>query len=256
MKHTLKFIINFLLLVSATAFSQTVTNVDSLPKTTVVKDTAVPVYPQRYGLRVGVDLYRLARSFYEDGYKGIELVGDYRLKKKLYAAAELGTLDYTIDEPQLNYTTKGSYLKIGVDYNTYENWLDMENMIYVGGRYGFSSFSQTLNTYTVYQNSNIDGTGNYLTDVTINADREYKALSAHWVEFVAGLKAELFNNVFLGFSLRLNYLITDKKPTDFDNLYIPGFNRTYDGKFGVGLNYTISYFIPLYKKQPVKPETN
>ncbi|WP_395076160.1 DUF6048 family protein, partial [Flavobacterium sp.] len=35
----------------------------------------------------------------------------------------------------------------------------------------------------------------------------------------------------------------------FDNLYIPGFNRTYDGKFGVGWNYTISYFIPLYKSK-------
>jgi histidinol-phosphate/aromatic aminotransferase/cobyric acid decarboxylase-like protein len=31
------------------------------------------------------------------------------------------------------------------DFNSFENWLDMENMIYVGMRYGVSSFSQTLN---------------------------------------------------------------------------------------------------------------
>ena len=62
------------------------------------------------------------------------------------------------------------------------------------------------------------------------------------------LKAELFNNLYLGFSLRLNYLVSNKRPENFDNLYIPGFNRTYDGKFGAGLNYTISYFIPIYKK--------
>jgi hypothetical protein len=53
----------------------------------------------------------------------------------------------------------------------------------------------------------------------------------------------------MGFSLRLNQLVTNKKPNNFDNLYIPGFNKTYDGTFGVGFNYTVSYFIPIYKKK-------
>jgi hypothetical protein len=33
------------------------------------------------------------------------------------------------------------------------------------------------------------------------------------------------------------------KAENFDNLYIPGFHRTYDGDFGVGFNYTI-LFLP------------
>ena len=37
-------------------------------------------------------------------------------------------------------------------------------------------------------------------------------------------------------------------------LYIPGFNRTYDGSFGVGFNYTVSYFIPIYKKKTIIPQ--
>jgi len=49
-----------------------------------------------------------------------------------------------------NFTTKGTYFKAGFDYNLYENWLDMENMVYIGARYGVSSFSQTLNSYTIY----------------------------------------------------------------------------------------------------------
>ena len=61
------------------------------------------------------------------------------------------------------------------------------------------------------------------------------------------MKAEVFNNVFVGFSVRLNRLVSQKRPNNFDNLYIPGFNRTYNGDFGVGFNYTVSYFIPLYK---------
>jgi len=96
---------------------------------------------------------------------------------------------------------------------------------------------------------------NYLDEVTVQTDRNYSGLSAHWLELVGGAKAELFDNLFLGVSVRINVLITDKKPADFDNLYIPGFNRTYDGNFGVGLNYTLSYFIPLYKKQAVTAES-
>jgi hypothetical protein len=43
----------------------------------------------RYGLRVGIDLFKLTRGLYDEGYKGIEFVGDYRLTKKYFLAAEL-----------------------------------------------------------------------------------------------------------------------------------------------------------------------
>ncbi|OIQ15378.1 MAG: hypothetical protein BM557_11460 [Flavobacterium sp. MedPE-SWcel] len=221
------------------------------------KDTiTTPVKKERYGIRVGVDLNKIARRFYTDDYSGLELVADYRLTKKMYIAAELGNEDYTIDDNQVNFTTKGNYLKVGFDYNAYENWLDMENMIYIGLRYGFSSFSQNLNSYTIYDDRLInDNDIKYLDEVTVTTDREYSGLSAHWAEVVGGIKAEVFDNLYLGFSVRLNYLITDKKPENFDNLHISGFNRTYSGSFGAGFNYTVSYFIPLYKKAD-KPKEN
>ncbi|WP_223052196.1 DUF6048 family protein [Flavobacterium coralii] len=212
-------------------------------------ETAVPAAKsERYGLRLGVDLNKIAKGFYTDDYRGLEIVGDYRLSKKLYAAAEIGNEDYTIDDRQLNFTASGSYLKVGFDYNAYENWLDMENMIYVGFRYSIASFSQTLNSYKIYDNRILDGNVRYLDEVTVISGREYSSLNAHWAEVVGGVKAEVFDNLFLGFSVRLNLLFANKKPDNFDNLYIPGYNRTYAGSFGAGFNYTVSYFIPLYKK--------
>ena len=209
----------------------------------VQTDSVKPKQLQRYGLRAGVDLFKLTKSFVDDDYKGLELVGDYRLTKKLYLSAELGNENKTTDEPQLNFTTKGTYLKIGIDFNAYENWLDMENQIYIGGRYGTSAFSQNLNHYSIYYN-----TGGFLGEHTVvHANQNFSGLSAHWLEFVGGVRAEIFDNLFIGFSVRLNYLITQKTPENFDNLYIPGFHRTYDGNWGVGFNYTISYFIPLYR---------
>jgi hypothetical protein len=213
-----------------------------------VKDTTAVVYPERYGLRVGVDLHRLSKSFYEKDYKGLEIVGDYRLTRRFYLAGELGNEEKTVDDDRLNFTTKGTYFKAGFDYNTFENWLDMENMIYVGMRYGISSFSQTLNSYKIYDPTN------YYGENTVISGAKYNGLTANWIEIIGGVKAELFSNLYLGFSLRLNYLVSNKKPDGFDNLYIPGFNRTYDGKFGAGVNYTLSYFIPIYKKNKVAKE--
>jgi hypothetical protein len=208
---------------------------------TATKDSVAPK-TERYGLRVGVDLFKLTRSFYEKDYRGIELVGDYRLTRKHYLAVELGNENKTVDDDQVNFTTKGSYLKVGFDYNSYQNWLDMENIISVGLRYGVSSFSQRLNSYEIYNPNQYFGENQFVV-----AGDEYSGLSAQWIEVVAGMKAEVFNNVFVGFSFRLNRLVNQKQPSNFDNLYIPGFNRTYNGDFGVGFNYTVSYFIPIYK---------
>jgi hypothetical protein len=67
---------------------------------------------------------------------------------------------------------------------------------------------------------------------------------------VAGLKVETFKNVYLGFSLRLNKLLSDSEPDNFDTLFIPGFNKvTDDNTFGSGFNYTLTYSIPLRKKK-------
>ncbi len=231
MKYMLKFIFSLsLVCVSLLGNAQT-------------KDTTKVLYPERYGLRLGIDLHKIARTFYEKDYRGLEVVGDYRLTKKFYVAGEIGNEDKTIDDDRLNFTTKGTYFKVGFDYNSFENWLDMENMIYVGMRYGVSSFSHTLNTYKIYDPTN------YYGETIITSGAKFDNLNASWVEVIGGIKAELFNNLYLGFSVRLNYLVSNKKPADFDNLFIPGYNRTYDGKFGAGFNYTLSYFIPIYKKK-------
>lgn len=234
MKHMLKYIFSLVFLVcfSMESYAQE-----------KVKDTVK--IPQRYGLRLGVDLHRLSKSFYDNNYKGLELVGDYRITKKLYIAGELGNEEKTTLDDNINFTTKGTYFKVGFDYNVYQNWLDMENMIYVGMRAGLGSFSQNLNSYNIYQTGNFYGTN------TVVSGQEFNGLSASWIEVISGLKAEVFNNVYVGFSFRLNYLVSNKEPEGFANLYIPGFNKTYENsKFGAGFNYTVSYFIPLYKSKP------
>jgi hypothetical protein len=213
----------------------------------------IKTYPQRYGLRLGVDLFRITRSVYDKTYNGFEITGDYRFSKNLYFAAELGHDRINKNEDIYDFTTNGNYLKLGVDINLHQNWMDREDLIYVGFRYGFSSFSQNLNWYKPYT------TDPYFETSKIYVDKKYNGLSAHWLEFVVGLKTRVFNNVFVGFSMRLNGLITQKQPDDFENLFIPGFNKKHSGNIGVGFNYSVSYLIPLYKSkknQFIIPDTS
>ena len=209
------------------------------------------VQKQTYGLRVGVDLSRIIISQTSEDYTGLEIVGDYRLKQKLYIAGELGNEKKTKQEDLYNFTTSGSYLKLGIDYNTYENWYGMNNSIFIGGRYAISSFSQTLNNFQYFDTNrywNPDSFPNGSSEA-----RKFDGLTASWLEFVFGLKAELFTNLYLGGSIRIGFLVNNKEVEEFPNLFVPGFNKvTDDSKFGVGYNYSLTYFIPLYKKGPKK----
>lgn len=203
------------------------------------KDTTA--YKDRYGVRVGIDVVRPIYSFFDENDKGFEIVGDYRLTKRFFLAAELGYRDHMRQEDFYNFSTSGQYIKAGVDYNAYKNWLGMENMIVTGLRYGFSTFNTTLNEYTVNSDP-------FLSERTVGESVDFDSLNASWAELVLGIKVEVLHNVFLGFSFRGNVLITSNEPDNFKNLYVPGFERVYVNDFGFSFNYTISYLIPFYRK--------
>jgi hypothetical protein len=231
----LKFTISILclLLVCTSTLAQT----DSIPSDSLR-------YTQKYGLRLGSDVSKLVRTFLDEDYSGFEINGDYRLTRTLYVAGEIGFEENTTSNDQLNSTANGSYFKGGIDYNMYKNWLGMENMIYAGFRVGAASFKQTLNSYTVYQ------TNQSWPPTTVNSGEEFNGLSAIWGELIIGIKAEVFNNVYVGLNAQLKGRITEKEPNNFENIFIPGFGRTYDsGSFGIGFGYNISYLIPLFKKE-------
>lgn len=207
----------------------------------IVNDTVVK--NNKYGLRLGLDLSKPLRSFLDNEYSGFEIMGDFRISHRFSIAAELGTEKDYWSESNLVSSSNGSYFKIGADFNAYNNWLGMNNAIVTGLRYGFSTFDQKLINYSIYTgDTTFPGT-------TITESIEFNGLNAHWVEFVFGVKTEIYTNLFLSIQLQLKHLITEDKPENFDNLYIPGFNRTYDfSEFGVGFGYGVSYLIPIFKK--------
>ena len=202
------------------------------------------VYKERYGVSLGVDLFKLARTSYDDNYSGFEINGDIRYNDYLYFAAEIGNDNSTFEEPNLQVESSGSYIKLGANRNFYTNWIGMQNMIYGGFRIGLSSYSQTLKEFNFYT---IDNTFEPETQIV---DREFNNLSAVWTELQFGLRVELFKNVFAGAHVQLKFLISETDLQNFDNIYIPGFNITNDlNSIGAGWGYSLRYLIPLRTKR-------
>lgn len=199
-------------------------------------------YKEQYGLRVGVDISKPLRTLFDEDYRGFEVKGDYRVYENYYLAAELGNEKNRISEENVTASASGSYIKLGADYNAYQNWRGMQNLIYVGLRYAFSTFSTELENFSIYTRDP------YFGRDTRTEPQEYNNLTANWLELQFGIKVEVLNNLYLSTHVELKRSLGQSTPGNFDNLYIPGFHRTYDyGSIGVGYGYSISYLIPLYK---------
>lgn len=210
-------------------------------KAQATQDTTV--FREKYGLRVGIDISKPLRTLLQEDYRGLEILGDYRLYKNYYIAAEIGNEQLPFEADYLRVRANGSYIKLGVDYNAYDNWAGMENLIFAGLRYGFSTFSQTIEEYTIYTDTQ------FFPPTVVQGPIESSGLTGSWIELMVGAKVEILNNLFLGANVQLKRMLFQSTPSGFDNLAVPGFNRTYDfSSFGVGYSYNISYLIPLYKR--------
>ena len=237
-RQTYLFIIS-LIIPSSMVFSQAESELnDSL----TIKDKLLNINK----IRLGLDVFKPIKSSSDGDNLNYEIVGDLQITENLYLAAEYGLIDRLIEDENINFNSNGSFLRFGFDYNMFKNWVGMDNSIFLGLRYGSSNFSNKIESYNVrnsdaYFSNFVDN--NYQTI-------DHSNLTGNWLEIVAGVKVETFNNVYLGFSLRLNKLLSTQKPENFDNLYIPGFNKvTDDNTFGSGFNYTLTYSIPLRKKK-------
>ena len=197
-------------------------------------------------IRFGFDLLKPIASSSEGDNLNYEIVGDLQLTENIYLAGEYGSIDKLIEDENINFNSMGSFLRVGLDYNLFKNWIGMDNSIYVGFRYGNSSFSNKILNYEV---RNKDSYFSNLVEDEFQTI-EYSNLSGNWIEILLGIKVETFKNVYLGLSLRLNKLLSDEKPNNFGNLFIPGFNKVTDeNTFGSGFNYTLTYSIPLKKRK-------
>ncbi len=194
-------------------------------------------------LRFGIDLFQPITSQFDKNLKGFEIVGDLRVKENFYLSTEIGALERTQQSELINFTTSGSYIKLGFDFNMYKNWTGMNNQVYLGVRLANSIYNHNINNYVLFRTEQLFDEGD-------SVDSGYSTgkisdLNAQWIEFLVGMKVQVLKNTYMGFSLRLNRLLSNSPAENFGVLFIPGFNRVTDENiFGSSFNYTLTYSIP------------
>jgi hypothetical protein len=172
------------------------------------------------------------------------------LNEKWALAMNLGHLDYDYSQYNYTYLCKGNYLKAGGDFNILKPKKSLG--IYWGGislRYGLSHFTWEVpelsqSNYWGYASSSIPSTKNW----------------GHFLEASPGMRAEIFHNFSMGWSISLRMLIYTGKTDGIKPIYIPGFGNT-DKRFSTGFSYYLVWNFP-YKKirvitrkeEPEEPE--
>jgi hypothetical protein len=186
------------------------------------------------GIRAGMDVTRPFQDLWTKGNRyGSEFSADMELRPNLFPTFESGYDILKIKTDYMDYTGKGSYSRIGIDYNFLqaEHKKD-KDILYVGLRYGFTLARQQVNSYMIDSywgaNSGRFGNQNYF---------------AHWGEFLVGLKGEILHNIYLGWTIRGKTQMHHKDLGLPPVYFIPGYGQA-EKKFTLDFTYSVYYNIP------------
>ncbi len=187
------------------------------------------------GLRIGFDITRPIQGLWNKGDRfGAEFSADMEAIPDLFITAEAGWEKFNMLQKHVDYTSNGTYLRIGADYNLLRTKGEIadKSTLYVGIRYGFSVSAQTINSYKIdnywgVQSGSFD-TQNY---------------GSHWGEIVFGMKTEIFKNIYLGWSVRGKFLFS-QKDLGMPPAYFSAGYGTNDNAVNLDFTYSIIYSIP------------
>ena len=122
--QTYLFIIS-LIIPLATVFSQTENELDD---SLTINNKILNINK----IRIGIDVYKLIKSSSDGDNLNYEIVGDLQITENLYLAAEYGLIDRFIEDENINFIADGNFLRFGFDYNMFNNWVGMDNAIFLG----------------------------------------------------------------------------------------------------------------------------
>jgi hypothetical protein len=193
------------------------------------------------GITLGADLSRFVVPFIDSTRFGWEFSGDYEIINDLFLVAELGSETTNLNTRKYDYKLAGGYTRIGIDYNFMKHVAeDSPDKMLIGLRYGFTTF--------YHQAQNIEVWNDYWGDVTGGkVDRNW--LTANWVEIATGMRTRLFNNFYLGWSVRMRVKLGVSNDPTMSPYTIPGYGKPWNNTW-LGVNYSLCYKIPIYKKGP------
>ena len=186
------------------------------------------------GIRFGMDVTRPFQDLWTKGNRyGTEFSADMEIWPNLFPVFETGYDVLKIKTNYVDYTSNGSYSRFGMDYNLLQAQNEKDkDVFFIGLRYGFAVAGQQVNKYTIDSYwGQVDGSSGNQT------------YFAHWSEIVFGIKGQIFNNFYMGWTIRGKMKLS-KKDLEFPPVYfIPGYGKAEKG-FNLDFTYSVYYNIP------------
>jgi len=190
-------------------------------------------------IRAGIDI--AGPGIYLSDKNNLSMEGYFSFDKseKMAYVLEAGYLNYKYSQYNYDYTSKGVFARLGVDFNLLKPGTSPgKYWAGIGLRYGMSLFnSETLS----FQHENYWG-------IATSSIPSKKAMG-HFIEVAPGVKTEIFRNFSMGWTIRLKLLISGGGGRDLRPIYFPGYGN--GGKrTAAGISYFITWNIP-YKTKTV-----
>ena len=202
-------------------------------------------------LRIGVsinDLIRTVATTQDTRYSfQADLAFDRFMLVGEYGVAEASQQNNpTFDVAAFSYDSQGSFFRVGVDVNLLKDrqtgrYDAADDIILFGLRFARARIDDQLQFQSV---NSLWGT----TTIT----QQNEGLAATWVEMTAGVKVEVFKNIFLGYNLRFKFARSFSDDPTLIPYFIPGFGRS-DREERFGFDYSIFYRIPLRRGRKPYP---
>lgn len=211
----------------------------------VVVDT-IPFYNGTY---VGVDLYGIGSKVLGGDFLSSEISINVNLKNKFIPTLEIGFGNTdTWNETGIHYKSNTSpFFRIGVDYNTMAKKKEKNNYLYVGMRYGLSSFKYNVTTLPFddpFWGDKIENPG--VQDNVWGGDVPYHhtdmKATIQWFELVLGVKVKVYKNFCMGWALRMKYKMSESISEYGNPWYVPGYGKYKSNNIGV--TYSLIYKLP------------
>lgn len=200
------------------------------PQILVIKDQ---------GLSVGIDLSPFIVRLINDERTGLAFVGRYGFNYRWYANAELGYENAKYSNDNYEYTSNGTFIRVGIDYDIF-NMVDFptNDNIFVGLRYCYAWQNHKSDHFNIVDSYWGDYSGS-INNTSVNS---------HSIDALFGLRCEMLPNFYMGWSFRCRFLLASAHDNILDPYAIAGYGQ-YDNKVCMGFTYTIEYQLPLNKKK-------
>ena len=186
------------------------------------------------GVMIEVDVFSAVMSAVNRETYSFEANMRINLGERYFPVVEVGFAGANkISIHDYGFRTDGFFARIGLDYNMLQpntETTSIRRYFFIGGRYGFSPFSYDVTNVLI--NNEFWGE---------NAIRNFygETTTKHWFEAVAGLRVEVLNNIYMGWSARLRMQLNRNRIGEISPWFIPGIGIQNAGNWG--FQYTIGY---------------